>query len=46
MDDEFAKILGIDERFPASGKRLCDFWLRADKRELHNGFPSRRSMPK
>jgi hypothetical protein len=39
LEDALAKIQGTDERFPASGKRLCDFWLRAGMRELHNGFP-------
>lgn len=37
--EHWLKVPGTDERFPASGKRLCDFWLRAEWRELHNGFP-------
>jgi hypothetical protein len=37
--DLLAKIQGIVEHFPTSGKRLYDFWPRAGMRELHNGFP-------
>ena len=45
-DGALAKIPGTDERFPTSGKRLCDFWLRVAMRELHNGFPACRPMLK
>jgi hypothetical protein len=45
-DGVLAKIPGNDECFPTSGKRLCEFRLRAVLRELHNGFPLCRPMLK